>query len=141
MENIEIQNNTNTEVAVNNFIEAICDDNHIYNYFATISMAVLPVVQAALQHSSKVMLNFDYTPSGPIFSIHSDDICFSRDSEIFADMFLFVEMLSDKYQLEDDGHTLQLLFAIRGIDAQEALRRTSVLERFYVPVQVLLPSC
>ena len=44
-----------------------------------------------------------------------------------------MRMLADDIELSDDASTLQMSFAIRGIDYREAAKRISVLDHFYHP--------
>ena len=40
-------------------------------------------------------------------------------------------LLADKVVVSDDSSQVQLFFSVRGIDADEAYRRVSVLNQFY----------
>lgn len=134
MEQIEIQNGTNYQMIVDNFIRNICDDNHVYNYYATISVPVLQAVDSVMSHSSnhKATLSFRHCREGLSFSLQCELADFSSQSSNNDDIFLFAEALADKVCVSDNGHSLQMIFAIRGIDATEAARRVSVLEQFSV---------
>ena len=133
MESIVLQVNNAYMVSVDNFVRAICDTNHIGNYYATILVAVKEAVESAMafekgnQQPEDIQLAFDYCPQGVYFRVHGMKGCFQSDD------FSLVQMLADGLELSDDKSTLQLSFAIRGIDYGEAAKRVSVLEHFYHP--------
>lgn len=133
MESIVLHADNAYMVSVDNFVRAICDTNHIGNYYATILVAVKEAVDCAMasekeaQHQGDVQLAFDYCPQGVFFKVHGVKNCFLSGD------FSLVRMLADGLELSDDMSTLQLSFAIRGIDYGEAAKRISVLEHFYHP--------
>lgn len=133
MESVVLHADSAYMVSVDNFVRAICDTNHIGNYYATILVAVKEAVDCAMaflkghQQPGEVQLAFDYCPQGVYFRVHGMNGCFQSD-----DLSL-VRMLADGLELSDDKSSLQLSFDIRGIDYGEAAKRVSVLEHFYHP--------
>lgn len=133
MEKFVIQVDSTYMVNVDSFVRAICDMNHIGNYYATILVAVREAVEKAVtfekerQQPADVELVFDYCSKGVSFRVQGAQGCFMSDD------FSLVQMLSDGMELSDDASVLQMSFAIRGIDYREAAKRVSVLEHFYHP--------
>ena len=117
MEKFVIQVDSTYMVNVDSFVRAICDMNHIGNYYATILVAVREAVEKAVtfekerQQPADVELVFDYCSKGVSFRVQGAQGCF----------------------MSDDASVLQMSFAIRGIDYREAAKRVSVLEHFYHP--------
>lgn len=145
MEQLIIQSNTNYQVALDNFIRAICEDNHVDNYYATISLPVTNSVEMALAQSSQVVLIFDYCTTGVKFSVRSSasfmsGISINQDFEADptnSSAFL-LSMLTDEAEVLDEGRQVDLIFHIRGIDNHEAHRRALVLEKFFVASPTLV---
>lgn len=133
MEKIVLHADSAYMVSVDNFVGAICDMNHIGNYYATILMALKEAVECAMafekakQQPVGIELMFDYCPQGVFFRVQGSQGCFQLGD------FMLVRMLSDGVSLSDDASTLEISFAIRGIDYGEAAKRVSVLEHFYQP--------
>lgn len=131
MEKIVLHVDSGCMMCVDNFVRAICDTNHIGNYYATILVAVEEAVEraAAFEKNPKdgIEVSFDYCPQGVFFRVQGSEGCFRKD-----DLSL-VYMLADGVELSNGSSTLQLSFAIRGIDFDEAAKRVSVLEHFYHP--------
>ena len=115
------------------FIRGICDECHIGNYYATISVAVTKSVEVALSSKAaassddKVQVDFAYSPYGILFTVVNSTGCFNLSNESME----FPSLLADKVVVSDDKSQVQLFFSVRGIDADEASRRVSVLNQFY----------
>lgn len=147
IEKTVIQNDSSAVRSVEDYIAAVCYENHLDNYHATIAVPVLGVVQAMIVDYSadmgSIVLQSDYCREGVFFNITSSADCFHReDQEIEAsptplsDSLSLAGMLADEMRVLDDGRTLQLIFHLRGIAARETERRKSVLEKFYSKVLV-----
>jgi len=141
MERIVLQSDNTDMIRVDGFIRTICDDNHIYNYYATISVAVTRMLDRATTYSvdshvsSGVSLGFDFCSQGIIFSIVGSKGCFSEKD----DSLNIARMLSDEVTVSDDRSKVELVFEVRGIDGHEAKRRVAILQKFYhsVPAVIL----
>ncbi len=140
MENIVIQSDINNLSSVENFVRAICDTNHIVNYYATISVPVMKAVESVIQAapSSALSILFDHCRGGITFTVQSATPCFSPtlSAEVppagsAEETTYLITMLADQMEVTDEGRTLQLFFAVQGIDAEEASARIQVLEHFY----------
>lgn len=146
MESIVIQSDIVNMVLAENFVDAICDERHLDNYYATISVPVLKAVENAILFGSKnnskssVTLSCDYYRGGIVFTIQAPESCFAEipNGDIppagsFQEAMFLVGMLADEVKPSDDGCSLQIKFAIQGIKPEEAAQRIAVLEKFYMP--------
>ena len=140
MEKLVIQPDKSSLPLVENFVRAICDGNHIVNYYATISVPVLKAFETAiLSSSSALSLIFDHCRGGIYFSIQSDVPCFffNQTTETVPaagspeESSYLIETLSDRMEVSDEGRTLQLTFEVEGIDIGEATLRVQALKLFY----------
>lgn len=147
IEKTVIQNDSSAIRSVEDYIAAVCYENHLDNYHATISVPVLGVVQAMIGDYSadmgSIVLQSDYCREGVFFNITSSADCFRREDQgieasptPLSDSLSLAGMLADEMRVLDDGRTLQLIFHLRGIAARETERRKSVLEKFYSKVLV-----
>ena len=126
METLVIQPDKNSMKQVEEFVDAVCYNNHLDNYLATISVPVIKVVQDTLQSSHNSASNAQFSSSFPLQS--------SLNS--FSDSIQVVKLLVDEFEILDNGSTLRMVFFVRGIDAKEASRRKEVLSLFYQPAMV-----
>ena len=147
IEKTVIQNDSSAIRSVEDYIAAVCYENHLDNYHATIAVPVLGVVQAMIGDYSadmgSIVLQSDYCREGVFFNITSSADCFRREDQgieasptPLSDSLSLAGMLADEMRVLDDGRTLQLIFHLRGIAARETERRKSVLEKFYSKVLV-----
>ena len=151
METLVIQPDKNSMKQVEEFVDAVCYNNHLDNYLATISVPVIKVVQDTLQSSHNsasngpVTVSTEYCHEGICFIVHSYQNCFSQFSSSFplqsslnsfSDSIQVVKLLVDEFEILDNGSTLRMVFFVRGIDAKEASRRKEVLSLFYQPAMV-----
>ena len=131
MEKIVLHVDSAYMVGLDNFVRAICDTNHIGNYYATIAVPVMEAVKKAMDFENEryqaefVEVSSDYDVHGMFFCVRGLEGCFR------ADDFSLIRMLADAVKVSDDSSTLRMSFAIRGIDCREAAQRISVLEQFY----------
>lgn len=138
MEQLVIQSDANYQMAADNFIRAICEGNNIDNYYATISVPVLNTVELAVAQSSQVVLSYGYSVNGITFTVASSSPFLNpasqnhlSGSDLSDSSILLLGMLTDEYDISEDGCKASLVFHIRGIDSREAHRRVSVLQHFY----------
>ena len=133
MEKVIVQRDNADLRQVDAFIGGICDEFHIDNYYATISVAVTKSVEIALScggnfsSNADVQVIFAYSPHGILFTVVNSTECFNENNE--AMMLPF--MLADKVVVSNNKSAVQLFFSVRGIDAGEASRRVSVLNQYY----------
>lgn len=131
MEKLVLQSDNTDFVAIDTFVRAICEANYINNYFATISVSVTNAVKCAMDGCSDrqdITISFDYCPQGLLFAINCSSKTFVSDEQLFL-----IRMLVDDVEVKNEGRSLQMIFVVRGIDAQESAHRVSVLNRYYQP--------
>lgn len=140
MEKLVIQVDKSNIPLVDNFLRAICDNNHIVNYYATISVPIMKAMEVVerISPASSLSILFDYLRGGITFTVQTDSPCFlsvenatENSDDEFADAAFLITLLSDHTKVTDEGRTLQIFFDVRGIDASEAFARVQVLEHFY----------
>ncbi|MBR1834855.1 MAG: hypothetical protein IJ785_05050 [Bacteroidales bacterium] len=147
IEKIVIQNDSSAIRKVEDYIAAVCYENHLDNYHATIAVPVLSIVRAVVDRQTadigSMVLQSDYCREGVFFNITSSSDCFHQNVQgyessptLLADSLSLAAMLTDEMRVLDDGRTLQLIFHLRGIASRETERRKNVLERFYSTVLV-----
>lgn len=137
---IVIKCDTRNISLVEDFVQAVCDDSHVANYSAVVSVPIVRVVESLMQMgaSDEVRLLFNYTRKGLTFTILCNRPCFFSEKgmavqggKIFSDeLFYLVEMLSDDLSVCDGGYGLSISFGVRGIDAGEVMRRMRFLKDF-----------
>lgn len=139
MEKLVVQSNMANIPSVGDFVGAICNDLHIDNYCATIAVAVSNSAEYAVtiagDSNSDLTVTFDYCRGGVLFTIASQQVCFD-EVKMMDESMLMVKMLSDQVEVADNGHALQLMFAVEGISSRESVQRQAVLEKFYAPALV-----
>lgn len=140
MERAIIQNNTSSIERIENFVRAVCDDNHIPNFFATISVPVLKAAELAFHVNpvSQIIIIFEHCRGGVRFTIQAGSPCFEMplSSEIppsgsEEESLYLVKILTDQMSVLDNGCDLQMTFYLMGIDFCEAAYRVQVLKNFY----------
>jgi hypothetical protein len=142
MEKIVIQNDGLALNRVEDFIAALCYENHLDNYHATISVPVMQMVQTLLadlkfKQDDTLTISSGLCRKGLFFNITSGydllNTC-SIDSEpsptLFSVSFSLAHLLADEVSIHDEGKTIQFLFYLRGIPMVESERRKQVIASF-----------
>lgn len=115
------------------FIIGICDECHIGDFYATFSVAITKSIEVARAYNENNQLNagvsliFERSSSGICFTVVGSQGCFDVDIESMD----FVSRLADRVNIIEDKSAVQIIFDVRGIDANDAMRRVAVLNRFY----------
>lgn len=145
MEKAMIQLDNANIAILDNFVEAVCEERHIDNSYATIAVAVTNAVQYALaKDGGKVALSCGHYDKGICFSLLSAEGTFdafqSEGSMLTeaptSEMAFLTRTLADDLLVATDGSTLQVRFAVQGIAPSECAARIAVLEKFYQPALV-----
>lgn len=133
MKQLDIQLNGGHFSQVEQFIGAICEDNHIENYHATISVAVLQVLNSDISciEDCQASLTADHCSKGICLTIHSSLPCFENLLNPFSESGILFSSLVDDYSVSKDGCSLEMIFYVRGISSKEAVRRVRVVDSFY----------
>lgn len=145
MEKIVIQNNTDTLLVVENFIQVLCDKYHINNNVAIVTIPVMQAVDFALRSSDRdVVVMSDYYHDGVFFMVMSSVPCFPSSLETAlpsptSDSSLFlIQQLADKVEVSKEGKSVKMFFAIQGINIKESAQRKNVLMSFGEPCSLEL---
>ncbi len=149
MENIKIQSDISNLVKIEQFIDAVCDNMNIHNYFATISMAVLQAVENAIVHGNHsdaaktVSLKYAKCKGGIAFIVEDEGKGFDWNNyselpleEGQGDGIFLMKTLSDSCVYSKGGRKVRLEFMIQGIDASRSLERAATLQKFFAPRQI-----
>lgn len=139
---IQLQPNNEEITRAEAFVERVCDEWHLPNEFAVISMSVMRAVglelQSAREASMPISINCGFCSGGIFFEIThcACDVDFSAtnlslDDEVSESVFL-IRSLADSVRVLPDEHRLRLVFLVKGIDATQALARQNVLQKFYM---------
>ena len=144
MESIVIQSDINNLTAVECFIDHICDEWHINNYMATITMSVLQAVENAVKHGNacdaekKVTVSCDSCKGGLSFSVKDEgkgfdyeNFSISSPNAMDATGIFLMKSLSDNLIFSEGGSRVTMDFMISGIESLRAIERMSTLRRFY----------
>lgn len=145
MEKAMIQLDSANVAMADGFVEAVCGEQHLDNYYATIAVAVTNAVQYALaKDGGKVTLTCGHYDKGICFSFSCAEGTFDTflaegttltDSPA-SEMSFLTKTLADDLLVAIDGSTLQVRFAVQGIAPRECAARIAVLEKFYQPALV-----
>lgn len=150
MKDIVIQLNKNAVRQAEDFIAAICYENHLENYLATMTVPVINAVEQVLDRKEtcsceeSVGLKCEYCQEGISFIVSSTVNCFFSNpadplptSALSSDAVYMAQLLADEIEVLDEGNALRMVFCVRGIDATESSRRISVLNHFYARTLVV----
>lgn len=145
MKQIVIHSDKSDTTLVDTFVEAICEEQHLDNYHATIAVSVTNAVEYALAFGCQTLtLSCSHYPKGICFAVSGDSHCFDgfnnnvsllTENPASEQAFL-VNTLPDAVKVTDEANTLQLLFAVRGISPKECASRIAIFEKFYQPALV-----
>ena len=141
---LQIKSEQSNTVAVQNFIEGICDHYNIHNYFGTISMAVLEAVENAIKHGNKgdkektVSVGFSQCDGGLRFRVtdegqgfdHKQFQGFPEEAGSGEGLFL-MQTLSNEIAFSDNGSSVELTFLVNGIDVAKSVSRQVALKQYF----------
>lgn len=143
MEQIIINYNTDCYSVVDSFVSSICDEYHIYNYYASIQIAVISAVENAFtcannnDHDKSVILSCRRCNKGIRFSVINTHCNIDIDSSLGRigsnennhNLFL-LKTLTDFMEFRQNGHELVLDFYVRGISTSVAQHRAKLISSF-----------
>lgn len=142
MEKIVIQNDGLALNRVEDFIAALCYENHLDNYHATISVPVMQMVQTLLadlnfKQDDSLTISSGLCRKGLFFNItcgydllNTGSIDTEPSPTLLSDSFSLAHLLADEVSIHDEGKTIQFLFYLRGIPMVESERRKQVIASF-----------
>ncbi len=110
-------------------IEEICDRFNLHNYFGIFSVVVDEAMDIIYNNPE---LNPSFT-SDFTFEQCVNGVCFTfkTDQQLFTTVSELMEMLTNEYNILDEGKTLELIFYVNGIDASELKSRQESFKLFF----------
>ena len=145
MEKAKIQLDNANMTQLDGFVEAVCEELHLDNYYATVSVAVTKAVEYAFAKGNPSMsLACGRYYQGISFSLQCTDGTFANlttdaaqlTNSPTSEMAFLLKTLADDLQGDTNGSTLHVHFAIQGISPRECSNRIAVLEKFYQPALI-----
>ena len=145
MEQAILQLNNSNMASMDAFIEAVCEERHLDTYFATIAVAVSNAVRYALAMGCGTLsLSCNHYDKGVCFTLSCAEGVFGSflsEGTMLTDaptseMTFLTNTLSDDLRVGADGSTLEIYFAVQGIDPRECASRIAVMEKFYQPALI-----
>lgn len=144
METIKIQSVEANIPQVEAYLESVCSDFNCYNYFGTISVAVLQAVENAIVHGNKcnpdktVTIKYSRAKGGLAFVVEDEGNGFDytqytdlpTDTEQGTGLFL-MNVLSDQCQFSNKGRRVKMLFKIQGVEPSISMERANTLTSFF----------
>ncbi|MCF0211187.1 MAG: hypothetical protein HUK18_07810 [Bacteroidales bacterium] len=121
------------------FVEDICSQNHLYNYFGSISIALSTAMSLV---KGKVSISYEKCVGGVVFSISSKEevfkaFDFENIGEENTNALFLIDTLADRIEIKDKGRTIELIFLVNGIEPELALQRQEAVRK-YSSVEVLI---
>lgn len=143
-ESLIVQSNEEGLREVEDFLDRTFDTYHVAHYAATITVPVLQAVQNAIHHgnaddaSKHVRLEVGHCRGGLYFEVSDEGQGFDYASllsggqslEQGRGMFL-IATLSDRYSYSNGGSSLRMEFDIEGIIADDAVKRSALMQHFF----------
>ncbi len=143
-ERFVIQSDNQGIVSAEEFVSSFCDEMHITNYLATISIAVSKAVYNAVWYGNagdankQVVIECGSCKGGVFFSVKDEGLGFNfndygnfPDEEGRGDGIYMMKILSDRMMYFDGGSMVRLEFDVAGLNQAESIARCSKLSRFY----------
>lgn len=134
---------------VEDFINGVCNERNIHNYFAIISVSVLQAVENAVIHGNgndarkRVTVSCGNCKGGLFFTVQDEGDGFdyqhygTMPSEDSKGMGIFMmKQLCDNLFFLDGGRGVRMEYFIEGIDNGMAIERTACLRQFFSKVVV-----
>lgn len=123
-----------------------CQECHVGNYYATVSVAAMQAVENAIVHGNKadgtkkVTIVLGNCCGGLFVEVRDegDGFDFGRfgglESEGKGNGIFVMKSLADKMSYSDGGRTVRMEFVVNGIDPADALERVAVLQSHFTLV-------
>lgn len=133
MQNIVIHSDSEYQIAIDNFVCAICAENYLDKYSATISVSLMNAIEVALQSNTQVSIFADFKGEGLTISVQSGERTFNSllpsptGSTELSDLYLVMNSLPDQFYVSNDASSLSFFFQVQLNNQQLAASRISVL--------------
>lgn len=122
---LEIYNNETLKIE--QFVECLCRENHIHNYFGSISVALSSAVDLT---EGKVNIIFQKDKKGVCFTVESEGKYFaplSEDTQTENNSLFLIKNLSDEISVTQEGKVLTMSFYVSGIAPELAVQRKELI--------------
>ena len=122
------------------FITTFCDDMHVSDYLATITVSVSNAVNNAVSHGNKnnpnkqVTIECGHCKGGVYVQVSDQGLGF--DYEKYGDMpgngngIFLMKMLCDRLLFFKGGSVVRMEFEVDGVSQRETIRRGSVMKKY-----------
>lgn len=126
---IELSADNKQRIKAQALVEEICDRFNLHNYFGIFSVVVDEAMDMIynnpeLKTDFKSNFSFEQCVNGVCFTFKTNEQIFTMVSEL-------IEMLTNEYNILDDGKTLELIFYVNGIDEDELKMRQNSFKLFF----------
>lgn len=120
----------NEALKIEQFVECLCRENHIHNYFGSISVALLSAVDLT---KGKLNIIFQKDKKGVCFTIVAEDKYFtllSEDIQTEDNSLFLIKNLSDEISVTQEGNVLTMSFYVSGIVPELAVQRKELISSY-----------
>ena len=117
---VKLNANQSQRIKAQALVEEICDRFNLHNYFGILSVVVdeaLDIIYTNPQLDSNFNSDFSFEQC-----VNGVCFVFKTNQQVFTSVTL-IQMLTNEYNILDDGKTLELIFYVSGIDEQELKNR------------------
>lgn len=123
-----------------------CQECHVGNYYAAVSVAAMQAVENAIIHGNgsddtkKVSIELGNCRGGLFVEVKDEGRGFdfgrfgSLEKEGEGNGIFVMKSLADKMSYSDGGRTVRMEFVVNGIDPADALERVAVLQSHFTLV-------
>lgn len=126
---VELSADKTQRIKAQALVEEICDRFNLHNYFGIFSVVVDEAMDIIYNNTE---LNPEFK-SDFIFEQCVNGVCFTfkTNDEIFTSVSELIEMLTNEYNILDEGKTLELIFYVNGIDEADLKTRQNHFKVFF----------
>ncbi|MCK9162837.1 MAG: hypothetical protein WCR29_00925 [Bacteroidales bacterium] len=126
---IELNADRSQRIKAQALVEEICDRFNLHNYFGILSVVVdeaMDIIYNNTELSTEFKSDF-------IFEQCVNGVCFTfkANEEVFTAVSELIEMLTNEYNILDEGKTLELIFYVNGIDEADLKARQNHFKVFF----------
>ncbi|MDD2488007.1 MAG: hypothetical protein WC108_00880 [Bacteroidales bacterium] len=126
---VELNADKTQRIKAQALVEEICDRFNLHNYFGIFSVVIDEAMDMIYNNPElptdfKSDFVFEQCVNGACFTFKTNEQIFSTVSEL-------IEMLTNEYNILDEGKTLELIFYVNGIDEDELKTRQNHFKVFF----------
>lgn len=126
---VTLNSNHSQRIKAQALVEEICDRFNLHNYFGILSVVVDEALDI-IYNNPELDSNFNSDFS---FEQCVNGVCFvfKTNQQVFTSITELIQMLTNEYNILDDGKTLELIFYVSGIDEEELKTRQEKFKVFF----------